>query len=104
MSFRPSSDNKQADDLFENSSSLNSRKVYYGDRDVTMMAEDCHRVKIGYSRFMGVFNKDTGNVKGGGYMCCDGKGYPLRFTLTNSQVRVKIPYHYPTTTMAYLKT
>ncbi len=93
VSFRQSSDDEETgcDDhqqqQLENSSSLNSRKVYYGDRGVAIMAEDSHRVKMGYSRCMGVFNKDNSNVKGGGYMCCDGKGHPLKFTLTNSQVR-----------------
>eukprot|EP01084_Bolivina_argentea_P241753 405740_1 len=94
VSFRLSSDDEEPgdDDQLESSSSLNCRNVYYGDRGIAIMAEDCHRVKIGYSRCMGVFNKDTSNVKGGGYICCDGKGHPLRFILTNSQVRVKLLY------------
>ncbi len=90
VSFRPRDFEKPCDDQ-------SNGNVYYGDKDITILAEDCHRVKIGYSRYMGVFNKDTRNVMGGGYMCCDGKGHPLQFILTIAQVRVKLQLYSTTT-------
>ncbi|TYZ69217.1 hypothetical protein PybrP1_011293 [[Pythium] brassicae (nom. inval.)] len=62
--------------------------VRFGDQNVAVVVVESNRHSQKFNKRLSNFKKPTSRIAGG-YICCDGKGVELRFTLCPAQPRVE---------------
>lgn len=65
-----------------------AKNVHYGDSNIEIVIEDHHKPRTRANQVLTAYKKDTSSVAGG-YICGDGKGHPLRFSLHRGKPTVR---------------